>query len=65
MGPAALEPTTYGDLLVDLPAGIGLLGVARVQEQLEQILHAPVELIPASDLKPGVRPSVLADLVPL
>jgi uncharacterized protein len=53
------------DLLVDLPSGIGLFGLARVQEQLQQILDAPVELIPATDLKPGVRPAVLAELVPL
>ena len=53
------------DLLVDLPKGIGIFGVARVAERLQQILDAPVELIPAADLKPGVRPAVLAELVPL
>ena len=55
------------DVLADpaSPSGIGLFGVARVQERLQQILDAPVELIPAADLKPGVRPVVLAELVPL
>lgn len=57
------RPESDVDLLVELPAGIGLFGLARVQEQLEQILHAPVELIPAADLKPGVRANVLAELV--
>jgi hypothetical protein len=58
-------PDSDVDLLVDLPAGIGLFGVARVQEQLQPILGAPVELIPAADLKPAVRAAVLAELVPL
>ena len=53
------------DLLVSLPSGMGLFGRARLQERLEQILDAPVELIPAADLKPGVRPVALAELVPL
>lgn len=59
------RPDSDVDLLVDLPEGTGLFGRARVQEQLEQILGAPVELIPATDLKPGVRAAVLSDLVPL
>lgn len=58
-------PDSDVDLLVDLPSGMGLFGLARLQEQLQQILDAPVELIPAADLKPGVRPTVLAELVPL
>ena len=53
------------DLLVDLPSGIGIFGVARVAERLEQILDAPVELIPAADLKPAVRRAALAEMVPL
>ena len=59
------RPDSDVDLLGDLPSGIGLFGVARVAERLQQILDAPVELIPATDLKPGVRPAVLAELVPL
>lgn len=58
-------PDSDVDLLVELPSGMGLFGLARVQERLQQILGAPVELIPAVDLKPGVRPTVLAELVPL
>jgi hypothetical protein len=53
------------DLLVDLPRGMGLFGLARLQGELQQILDAPVELIPAADLKAGVRRVALADLVPL
>jgi hypothetical protein len=53
------------DLLVDLPSDIGVLGIARIERLLEQVVDARVELIPAADLKPGVRPQVLSDLVPL
>jgi predicted nucleotidyltransferase len=59
------RPDSDIDLLVDLPPGMGLFGVARLQGELQQILDAPVELIPAADLKPGVRPTAVADLVPL
>jgi predicted nucleotidyltransferase/DNA-binding XRE family transcriptional regulator len=53
------------DLLVDLPPSIGLLGLARLQAQLEELIGAPVDLVPAADLKPGVRSEVEQDLVPL
>lgn len=53
------------DLLADLPPGMGLLGLARVQAELEAILGAKVDLVPASDLKPAVRARVEPDLVAL
>ncbi len=59
------RPDSDIDLLVDLPRGVGLLGVARIRHELEQIVRAPVELIPAADLKALVRTEALADLVPL
>jgi len=59
------RPDSDIDLLVQLPAGMGLFAVARVQNELEQLLGAPVGLIPESGLKPGVRPAVEEDLVPL
>jgi predicted nucleotidyltransferase/DNA-binding XRE family transcriptional regulator len=53
------------DLLADLPPGMGLLGLGRVQAELESILGSPVDLVPAGDLKPGVRARAEADLVAL
>jgi uncharacterized protein len=53
------------DLLADLPPGMGLLGLGRVQAELETILGSPVDLVPAGDLKPGVRARAEADLVAL
>jgi hypothetical protein len=53
------------DLLVDLPEGMGLFGFGRLQSDLAAILDAHVDLVPASDLKPGVKNSVRADRVAL
>ena len=48
------------DLLVDVTPGVGLIGLARAQNDLEELLGTRVDLVPASDLKPGVAESVLA-----
>ena len=53
------------DLLADLPPGMGLFGLGRVQAELEAILGAKVDLVPASDLKPTVRARVEPELVAL
>ena len=59
------RPDSDVDLLADLPQGMGLLGLGRVQAELEAILGAKVDLVPASDLKPAVRARVQPDLVAL
>ena len=59
------RPDSDVDLLVELPAGMGLFALARVQNDLEELLGSPVDLICESALKAGVRPAVEADLVPL
>jgi hypothetical protein len=41
------------------------LRVRRAQRLLQEILDAPVELIPTTDLEPGVRLAAFADLVAL
>ena len=53
------------DLLADLPPGMGLLGLGRVQAELEATIGSQVDLVPAGDLKPGVRARASRDLVPL
>ncbi|HUC26128.1 MAG TPA: nucleotidyltransferase family protein [Streptosporangiaceae bacterium] len=53
------------DLLADLPAGISLFGMARLQADLESILGTRVDLVPAADLKPDVRSRVERELVAL
>jgi uncharacterized protein len=53
------------DLLVDLPPGLSLFGLARAEADLEAILGTRVDLIPAADLKPGVRERAEHDLIAL
>ena len=59
------RPDSDVDLLVELPEGMGLFAIARVQNELEALLGSPVDLIPNAGLKAGVRPAVEADLVRL
>ena len=59
------RPESDVDLLADLPAGLSLFGLGRVEAELEAILGTRVDLIPAADLKPGVREHVQRDLVAL
>ncbi len=58
-------PDSDVDLLVDFPTGIGLLGLGRAIRDLEEVLQVRVDLIPASDLKPGVRDMVEAEALAL
>jgi len=53
------------DLLVDLPAGMGLLGLFRLQRDLEEILQASVDVVPSDGLKPEVRANIESELVAL
>ena len=59
------RPGSDVDLLVDVPPDMGLLGLGRVQAELEAILGTKVDLVPASDLKPAVRARAERDLVAL
>jgi uncharacterized protein len=59
------RPDSVVDLLADLPPGMGLFGLGRVQADLEEILGARVDLVPAKDLKPGIRPRAERELVAL
>ncbi len=53
------------DLLADLPEDMGLFGFIRLRKELGEILGANVDLVPGSDLKPGIREEVEADQVAL
>ena len=59
------RPDSDVDLLADLPPGLSPFGLGRAEADLEAILGARVELIPAADLKPGVRERAERDLVEL
>jgi predicted nucleotidyltransferase/DNA-binding XRE family transcriptional regulator len=53
------------DLLADLPAGMGLVSLGRARDDFEAIVGCPVDLVPANDLKAGVRDQVQTEMVPL
>jgi uncharacterized protein len=59
------RPDSDVDLLADLPPGLSLFGLGRLEADLEAILGTRVDLIPAADLKPGVRERVELDLIAL
>ncbi len=59
------RPGSDVDLLVEVPAGMSLFGLARLQAELEGIVGARVDLVPAADLKPEVRERAGRDLVAL
>lgn len=59
------RPDSDIDLLADLPPGMGLLGLRRVQAEMEAIVGSRVDLVPAGDLKAAVRTRAESDLVAL
>jgi uncharacterized protein len=59
------RPDSDVDLLADFPPELSLFGLSRLEADLEAILGTRVDLIPAADLKPGVRERVEPDLIPL
>lgn len=59
------RPDSDIDLLVHLDRRLGLIGLARLQHDLEDILGAPVDLVPDDSLKPDVRAAVERDAVTL
>lgn len=58
-------PDSDVDLLADFPPGIGLFGFGRAIRDLEDLLQVRVDLVPAGDLKPGVRDEVEAQALSL
>lgn len=44
---------------------IGLMGLGRIEQDLEAVLDRPVDVIPKGGLKPRIRDRALADAVVL
>jgi predicted nucleotidyltransferase len=59
------SPASDVDLLADLPPDLGLVGLGRVEADLEAIVGARVDLVPAAELKPEVRAHIVEELVAL
>jgi predicted nucleotidyltransferase/DNA-binding XRE family transcriptional regulator len=53
------------DLLVDLPEGVGLLGLIGLEREIANLLGRAVDVVPAAELKAGIREKALDDAIPL
>ena len=53
------------DLLVELDADVGLVGLAGLAREIGDVLGADVDVVPADSLKPAMRDQVLAEAIPL
>jgi predicted nucleotidyltransferase len=53
------------DLLVDFPAGTDIIDIIGIKHELEDVLGAPVDLVPRNGLKERVRSRAAKDLLPL
>ena len=53
------------DLLVDALPGMTLFDLGGLQDELEELLGVPVDLLTPGDLPPRVREQVLAEAQPL
>lgn len=59
------RPDSDVDLLVDFPPRTSLFTILRMQEELEEILGANVDLVPDSGLQARIRARVERDLIAL
>ncbi|AKU19307.1 hypothetical protein VV02_25340 [Luteipulveratus mongoliensis] len=53
------------DFIARLPDGLGLIGLARVQQDLQRIVDAPVDLVPEGSLKRAIRTRVDHEALPI
>lgn len=58
-------PDSDVDLLVDFVQPPSLFELADLESELGALLGAPVEIVPAADLRENVAPHALAEAVPL
>ncbi len=58
------KPSSDIDLLVDFfpDAQIGFMAFSRMQRELTELLHRPVDLVSKNGLKPQIRQNILANL---
>lgn len=53
------------DLLVDLEVGVGLVGLIGLERELGELLGRNVDVVPADQLKAGLRGSVDSESISL
>ena len=59
------HPGSDIDLLVDRVAHATLFDLGRLEHAVSTLLGLPVDVVPATSLRPRIAPNVLADAVPL
>jgi len=57
--------TSDVDLLVDLEPHVGLLGLIGLEREISEILGRDVDIVPAANLKAGLKSQALDDAIPL
>jgi predicted nucleotidyltransferase len=57
------RPDSDVDLLVDFDGPIDLIGIIELEEHLAKLLGVRVDLVERDDLKPLLRPRILAEAV--
>jgi predicted nucleotidyltransferase len=58
-------PDSDIDLAVEIPSDMGLIGLAKAERELTALLGVDVDLVPSGLMRPSVRSTAAADLVPL
>lgn len=58
-------PQSDVDLLFTMNDVLGLMGIARLEVKLKDLIGADVDLVPDSSIRPGIREKVLRQAVPL
>lgn len=58
-------PESDVDLLADVPEGMSLFSIARIEQEISQIVHAPVDIVPAARLRANVAADAIHEAVPL
>ncbi|MEJ5915655.1 XRE family transcriptional regulator [Pseudokineococcus sp. 1T1Z-3] len=56
-------PDSDVDVLVDVPVGTGLVGLAGMTRAASGVVGAPVDLLPRGGLRPEVAATIASDLV--
>lgn len=59
------RPGSDIDLLVDIPEDMGLITMAKMEQELNEILDASVDVVPARLVRPEVRRTAAGDAVRL
>lgn len=67
-GSAARGDDQHGsdiDLLVDFPAGLSIIDIVDIQNQIQDLIGVQVDLVSRSGLRERVRTRATRDLIPL